>query len=66
MLDYDIFSVCERNFEKNEKIEQEKIKVQIEKERKEERNNWIMLMVMSFFLGTLFMLGYQLVQITQR
>ena len=66
MLDYDIFSVCERSFEKNEKIEQEKIKVQIEKERREERNNWIMLMVMSFFLGTLFMLGYQLVQITQR
>lgn len=66
MLDYDIFSVCERNFEKNEKIEQEKIKEQIEKERREERNNWIMLMVMSFFLGTLFMLGYQLVQITQR
>ena len=66
MLDYDIFSVCERNFEKNEKIEKEKIKVQIEKERREERNNWIILMVMSFFLGTLFMLGYQLVQITQR
>jgi predicted nucleic acid-binding Zn ribbon protein len=66
MLDYDIFSVCERSFEKNEKIEQEKIKVQIEKRRKEERNNWIMLMVISFFLGTLFMLGYQLVQITQR
>lgn len=66
MLNYDIFSVCERNFEKNEKIEQEKIKEQIEKERREERNNWIMLMVMSFFLGTLFMLGYQLVQITQR
>lgn len=66
MLDYDIFSVCERNFEKNEKIEQEKIKEQIEKERREERNNWIMLMVMSFFLGTLFMLGYQFIQITQR
>lgn len=66
MLDYDIFSFCERNFEKNEKIEQEKIKAQIEKERREERNNWIMLMIMSFFLGTLFMLGYQLVQITQR
>lgn len=66
MLDYNIFSVCERNFEKNEKIEQEKIKLQIEKERRKERNNWIMLMVMSFFLGTLFMLGYQLVQITQR
>lgn len=66
MLDYDIFSVCERNFEKNEKIEQKKIKEQIEKEKREERNNWIMLMVMSFFLGTLFMLGYQLVQITQR
>lgn len=66
MLDYDIFSVCERSFEKNEKIEQEKIKVQIEKRRKEERNNWIMLMVISFFLGTLFMLGYQLVQIAQR
>lgn len=65
MLDYDIFSVCERNFEKNKKIEQEKIKVQIEKERREERNNWIMLMVMSFFLGTLFMLGYQFIQITQ-
>lgn len=66
MLDYDIFSVCERNVEKKEKIEQEKIKEQIEKEKREERNNWIMLMVMSFFLGTLFMLGYQLVQITQR
>lgn len=66
MLDYDIFSVCERNFEKNEKKEKEKIKEQIEKERRKERNNWIMLMVMSFFLGTLFMLGYQLVQITQR
>jgi hypothetical protein len=66
MLDYDIFSFCERNFEKNEKIGKEKIKVQIEKERREERNNWIMLMVMSFFLGTLFMLGYQLVQIAQR
>ena len=66
MLDYDIFSVCERNFEKNEKLEQEKIKEQIEKERREERNDWIILMVMSFFLGTLFMLGYQLVQITQK
>lgn len=66
MLDYDIFSVCEKNFEKNEKIEKEKIKAQIEKERREERNNWIILMVMSFLLGTLFMLGYQLVQITQR
>lgn len=65
MLDYDIFSFCERNFEKNEKIKQEKIKAQIEKEKREERNNWIMLMIMSFFLGTLFMLGYQFVQITQ-